>query len=249
VDLPPISEFLGYCFYFPTTVIGPPVTYRDFVKYMNNEGQYKHIPGPGKRAGFLFIQVLISAVVVTVFMPIFNFEYVTSTEYANKSFGYRFLYFNITAICLRARYYVAFKLAQIMITMSGLAWQGYDTHGNERWEEYYTIRTRLELTTSVRYKIEYWNSGVQRWLKNYVYFRVIKEGNAESAKANQVKASLITNLTSALWHGFYPGYFMVFIYLTLANEASKRAFRLKGTLGFLDHGPYRIITWYRMRSL
>ena len=52
-----------------------------------------------------------------------------------------------------------------------------------------------------------WNMPTQRWLKYYVYLRLL-DRNLPRGKP-QVKAYLATFAVSCLWHGFYPGFYLV----------------------------------------
>lgn len=58
------------------------------------------------------------------------------------------------------------------------------------------------MSLSLKNSIEHWNKGTNNWLRFIVYERV---------KHNKL---VLTYALSALWHGFYPGY-----YLTFANGA------------------------------
>lgn len=58
------------------------------------------------------------------------------------------------------------------------------------------------MSLSLRDSIANWNKGTNTWLRSIVY---------ERAKHNKL---VYTYALSALWHGFYPGY-----YLTFANGA------------------------------
>lgn len=58
------------------------------------------------------------------------------------------------------------------------------------------------MALTLRDSIEHWNKGTNRWLRSIVY---------ERAKYNKL---MFTYSLSALWHGFYPGY-----YITFANGA------------------------------
>lgn len=60
----------------------------------------------------------------------------------------------------------------------------------------------FQMSLNLRDSIEHWNKGTNRWLRSIVYERV---------ERNKV---MFTYALSALWHGFYPGY-----YLTFANGA------------------------------
>lgn len=58
------------------------------------------------------------------------------------------------------------------------------------------------MSLNMRDSIEHWNKGTNRWLRSIVYERT------------QYNKLVFTYALSALWHGFYPGY-----YLTFANGA------------------------------
>lgn len=51
----------------------------------------------------------------------------------------------------------------------------------------------------MRDAINNWNMGTNRWLRSIVYERVPKQ-----------YGTLLTFSLSALWHGFYPGYYLTF---------------------------------------
>ena len=51
-----------------------------------------------------------------------------------------------------------------------------------------------------------WNISVHKWLKYYVFLRMVKRDERLS-----LKPILTTFLVSAIWHGFYPGYFLFFL--------------------------------------
>lgn len=57
----------------------------------------------------------------------------------------------------------------------------------------------LQLATNLRDAIGSWNLGTNRWLRLVVYERVPKK-----------YGTLLTFMLSALWHGFYPGYYLTF---------------------------------------
>lgn len=57
----------------------------------------------------------------------------------------------------------------------------------------------LQLATNLRDAINNWNLGTNQWLRVIVYERVPKK-----------YATILTFSLSALWHGFYFGYYMTF---------------------------------------
>jgi MBOAT, membrane-bound O-acyltransferase family len=64
----------------------------------------------------------------------------------------------------------------------------------------------IEFSYDVKDFLGAWNISVHKWLKYYVYLRMIKPG-----QHIQIVPILMTFVVSAIWHGFYPGYFLFFI--------------------------------------
>lgn len=58
------------------------------------------------------------------------------------------------------------------------------------------------------------------WLRNYMYLRVTPKG-----KKPGFRASLATFVTSALWHGFYPGYYLTFVLASVIQTVAKNCRR------------------------
>lgn len=63
------------------------------------------------------------------------------------------------------------------------------------------------------------------WLKNYVYFRLYTEEEIRGSPAKANVSQYVTFIVSALWHGFYPSYYVGFISTALLNQLSKYLFK------------------------
>jgi lysophospholipid acyltransferase len=63
-------------------------------------------------------------------------------------------------------------------------------------------------TMKIKYFLSCWNISVHEWLKNYVFMRMLPTGSRGKGIA---KASFLTMMVSAIWHGFYPGFFFFFL--------------------------------------
>jgi lysophospholipid acyltransferase len=70
-----------------------------------------------------------------------------------------------------------------------------------------------ELGMNPRYKMVYWNMSIHFWLKYNVYIRVLSSNGP--FRNNRVIASFITFIFSAIWHGFYPSYYVSFVLIYL----------------------------------
>jgi lysophospholipid acyltransferase 1/2 len=71
----------------------------------------------------------------------------------------------------------------------------------------------LQLGTNFRDCINNWNIGTNMWLRMVVYERVPKK-----------HGTIFTFALSAVWHGFYPGYYLTFstgaLFVTAARKVS-----------------------------
>lgn len=59
-----------------------------------------------------------------------------------------------------------------------------------------------ETADNIKSLLDTWNMNTNKWLKNYVYLRVTPPG-----KKPNFFSTIATFGTSAIWHGFYPGYY------------------------------------------
>ena len=66
---------------------------------------------------------------------------------------------------------------------------------------------KIESDYLVKNFIVNWNISVHMWLKNYIFIRLVRGVKSKSQKFVPL---VVTFLTSAIWHGFYPGYLIFF---------------------------------------
>ena len=89
--------------------------------------------------------------------------------------------------------------------LTGAGFEGFDADGNPKgWNGVSNMDILgFELAPNIRDLSRSWNKGTQVWLERYVYSRW---GNS----------LLATYSCSAIWHGFYPGYYIFFLTCTCA---------------------------------
>ena len=64
---------------------------------------------------------------------------------------------------------------------------------------------KVEFGQNFREILANWNICSANWLKTHIYTRMIQSGWSATV------STYTTNLVSAFWHGFYPGYYLSFI--------------------------------------
>ncbi|CAG8601371.1 12798_t:CDS:10 [Ambispora leptoticha] len=137
----------------------------------------------------------------------FTIEWTLSEEFKKRSFLYRFYYIQIAAFCARFKYYVVWLIAEGACILSGLGFNGYDDKGNVKWNRVTNIDViAYETADNIKTLLEAWNMNTNKWLKNYVYLRITPSGKKPS-----FFSTFATFGTSALWHGFFPGYYLTFV--------------------------------------
>ncbi|XP_035660168.1 lysophospholipid acyltransferase 2-like [Branchiostoma floridae] len=112
----------------------------------------------------------------------------------------RFGYLHLSIMMARTKYYFAWSLADAVANAAGLGFNGYDENGNPRWDLISNLNIlKIEFATSLKMLIDNWNIQTSLWLKRVCYDR---------APSQPV---LMVYVLSAMWHGFYPGYYFTFL--------------------------------------
>jgi lysophospholipid acyltransferase len=73
-----------------------------------------------------------------------------------------------------------------------------------------------EFPENFRQMSKEWNTGTAQWLKNYVYDRL-----APPKGRVPFYVTLATYVTSALWHGIFPGYFFFFLFAAFGDNLAR----------------------------
>jgi lysophospholipid acyltransferase len=119
----------------------------------------------------------------------------------------------------RQKYYFAWYVAEGASIMAGIGYEGKDANGTMRWRRLKNADPiKVEFAVNMYSITMYWNMRTALWLRLYVYNRL----NSYSAKSWQKRFSTyLTMMTSAFWHGFYPGYYIFFITSAIYTELGR----------------------------
>ena len=84
---------------------------------------------------------------------------------------------------------------------------------------------------SIKVKAECWNMPIQVALKRYIYESIYDPvgsyPNDKVKRKIQARAQLCTLMTSALWHGLYPGYYVSFFHWMLFLQINQEVYRIR----------------------
>ncbi|XP_017120223.1 lysophospholipid acyltransferase 1 [Drosophila elegans] len=233
--MPSALEYFSYVWHFQSILAGPLVFYKDYIEFVegynllssppgngNLENSKREVvlePSPTKAVIRKVIGSLVCAFIFMKFVKIYPVKDMKEDDFQNNtSMVYKYWYAMMATTCIRFKYYHAWLLADAICNNSGLGFTGYDKDGNPKWDLISNINVlSFEFSTNMRDAINNWNCGTNRWLRTLVYERVPKQ-----------YGTLLTFALSAVWHGFYPGYYLTFAtgaVVVTAARTGRRLFR------------------------
>ncbi|XP_073250226.1 lysophospholipid acyltransferase 6-like isoform X2 [Porites lutea] len=105
--------------------------------------------------------------------------------------------------------------AEAVNNLAGLGFNGFDENGKAKWDRITNINIlKFEFATNIKMVCDNWNISTALWLRRTVYERCSRH------------RTLAVFITSSVWHGFYPGYYMMFLSLALFIEAARMGRRV-----------------------
>ena len=148
----------------------------------------------------------------------YNVERVLADEYKQHGLIRRIFILHMLGFTSRLKYYGVWYLTEGACILSGMGYKGVDPKtGRVQWDRLQNVNPwGIETAQNTRAYLANWNMNTNNWLRNYMYLRVTRKG-----KKPGFRASLATFITSAIWHGFYPGYYLSFLLAAFLQTAAK----------------------------
>lgn len=218
---PDILDFLAYVFYFPSLLTGPSYDYAEFQQWIDlsmfdvtindpakGKRKKRRIPRSGRVAALKCLEGIAWIVLWTQVTQFFTVEYALSDKFPRElSLVSRMFYLWVLGFTYRLKYYGAWSISEGACILSGLGFNGKTSSGKYKWNRVQNVDPLgFEFGQNTHTLLEAWNMNTNKWLKNYVYLRVTPKGRKPG-----FTSTLITFLTSALWHGTQPGYYLTFV--------------------------------------
>jgi hypothetical protein len=227
-NAPGLLEFLGYTFCFSNLLAGPASEYSIYLKaidgtiFMTDNGKTSKIPScilPTLKPLLTSLLCLGIFVVLSAKFPLLdttdpqhNTPFILSNEFLEKKLYLRFFHAWVGLLALRQKYYFGWKNAEGAQNIWYAGFDGWDEKGIEKgWETSSNIDIiGFETASDVSKMSRNWNKKTSFWLTRYVYIRT---GGSLAAVYSM----------SALWHGFYPGYYIFFLSVPLPTFCDRLA--------------------------
>ncbi|KZT20666.1 MBOAT-domain-containing protein [Neolentinus lepideus HHB14362 ss-1] len=221
-DFPSLLAFLGYAFYFPGVLVGPYLDYNSYKSLVDgsvfkiaeshhqpkNEHKGRRIPAGRKTMAYRkMLKGLVFLGLFTTCYGSFSYEVAMTPWFPKKNILYRIAYWQLCGFFERTKYYAIWTLTEGASILTGYGFTGFDAFGNSTWDGARNIRVRsIEFAPNFKVLLDSWNIKTAIWLRECVYKRVTPKG-----KKPGFRSSMITFVTSAVWHGIAPGYYLAFL--------------------------------------
>ncbi|KAI6191521.1 hypothetical protein M3Y97_00237200 [Aphelenchoides bicaudatus] len=222
-EVPSVLSYLSYLFCFQTILTGPLCFYADYRDYIDGS----NLPTSEKDKKNLgiwnacipkFAFALVCMAIVGFTNSKANPEQLAEPKMLALPAYQWWLMLDLISTIKRCQYYYAWVFADAVSNLSGFGFNGYDENHKPKWNLISNVNAwNVETSFSFKETLDNWNCTTMHWLRRVAYERV-----------PQNYRTLSTYLLSAVWHGFFLGYYMTFLtgaLVTLAGRATRRCFR------------------------
>jgi len=244
-NVPGILEYLGYTFNFSTVLAGPAFEYKIYAAVCDGSlfnsvdgkpiGKKPSNVWPTIKPFFISILCLVAYTYGTKTFPLLdpsdkqkNTPVIITEEFLSNPWLYRYFYTWVAIFTVRLKFYYAWYNAEASCNVWYGGFEGFDTDGEPKgWGNSSNVDAiGFETAPNIKKSTAAWNKKVARWLNRYVYIRT---GGSLFA----------TYSVSAFWHGFYPGYYFLFLSIPLLTFC-ERLGRKKLTPRFDDGNQWNL---------
>ncbi|KAG8532047.1 uncharacterized protein KY384_003684 [Bacidia gigantensis] len=234
VDITGLLDFAGYVLFFPSLFAGPAFDYVDYRQWIEatmfdvppgtDPAHYpktrkkRKIPRSGTPAAIKAVIGLFWILAFLQFSSWYNASLVLGDSYMQHGFLRRVWLLEALGLTTRMKYYGVWALTEGACILSGMGYKGINPKtGKIDWNRLQNVNPwGIETAQNSRAYLENWNMNTNNWLRYYMYLRVTPKG-----KKPGFRASLATFVTSAFWHGFYPGYYLSFVLAAFLQTIAK----------------------------
>ncbi|CAK8696774.1 unnamed protein product [Clavelina lepadiformis] len=221
---PTFYEYFAYMFSVFGIMAGPLVFFNDFIKCTQEESKYYNEKDTKKSASPSPNRAVLSKVITSMMMIVIYWlgsktwhyqKNVDPTFIESTPVWQRFLYLYGSLFVSRAKYYGVWLFADAVHNVAGIGFSGYCEDGKPQWELISNINIlNIEMATGLKTYIDNWNITTVKWIRLVAYDRL-------STKYRTWACFML----SAFWHGFFPGYYMMFltchVYLLVQRKARR----------------------------
>ncbi|XP_067942505.1 lysophospholipid acyltransferase 6-like [Watersipora subatra] len=222
-----LHQHFTYTFSFVGLLFGPQIFYNDYRSFMRDSSSKKSSTNIYYQAIRTFFGGCVAALLYLLCLPQFDVKRNYAEDVLASGFLYKHLVLYVSMFAAKCKYYFIWLTAQSSCLFAGL--------GEHDISITATVNpVQIELCTSLKQFVDNWNIFAGKWLRFAVYERVSRQ------------KALYTFAVSAIWHGFYPGYAIMFVPLAFYSVLGRKLHKVvrpRFQASQLLRVIYAIITW------
>ncbi|KAI0883473.1 MBOAT family protein [Annulohypoxylon maeteangense] len=234
LKLPSLLDYAGYVLFFPSLLTGPAFDYNEYRGWLDctmfdvpatidpakkpPTRKKRKIPRSATPAMWKLASGCIWVYLFLNLIKYYSHEVLLDDKFMSLGFVRRVFIMHMVGFTARTKYYGVWSMAEGSCILAGLGYNGVDpVTGKISWDRLQNINPwGVETAQNSRAYLGNWNMNTNKWLRYYVYLRVTPRNRKPG-----FRASMATFVTSAFWHGFYPGYYMSFVLASFVQQAAK----------------------------
>ncbi|KAJ2985457.1 hypothetical protein NUW58_g5521 [Xylaria curta] len=234
IQLPGFLDYTGYVLFFPSLLVGPAFDYNEYRGWIDCSmfsvpatvdpakkpltRKKRKIPRSATPAMWKMVCGLLWILAFLNLGKWYSPDILFTDRYMTYNFLRRVFILHMVGFTARTKYYGVWFLAEGSCILAGLGYNGINpATGRVSWNRLQNINPwGVEFAQNSRAYLENWNMNTNKWLRNYIYLRVTPRNRKPG-----FRASMATFVTSAFWHGFYPGYYLAFVLASFVQTAAK----------------------------
>ena len=180
VEKPTLVEVLSFIYFYPTSIIGPSIEYKDFINFINEADCYSHL---NENLFYIisngiiyFLASFLSMAYYAVISNKLPLEAVSEKDFGKHNLFYGLLYIKICIPAIRARYYSGWILSYSTVIFSGLSYTETEDEKSKKVIKsldkgsYGRVRSS-EWSINPNETINEWNKTIHLWLRIYKNFK------------------------------------------------------------------------------
>ncbi len=138
--------------------------------------------------------------------PLIPYEYMATAEFAQQSWWYKLIYFNISVIIERFENYYKWTISQSAYVASGLGFNGYDRDEKPKWDQFVLCYfPECDMTYNVSFVAACMDPTTRIWKDRYIKLRIYNEKEIRNDWKKLHTRDFLSTAIMASWYGFYPG--------------------------------------------
>ncbi|XDG01205.1 hypothetical protein ABKA04_000820 [Annulohypoxylon sp. FPYF3050] len=234
LKLPSLLDYAGYVLFFPSLLTGPAFDYNEYRGWLDctmfdvpatidpakkpPTRKKRKIPRSATPAMWKLASGCIWVYLFLNLIKYYSHEVLLDDQFMKLGLLRRIFTMHMVGFTARTKYYGVWSMAEGSCILAGLGYNGVDpVTGKISWDRLQNINPwGVETAQNSRAYLGNWNMNTNKWLRYYVYLRVTPRNRKPG-----FRASMATFVTSAFWHGFYPGYYLSFVLASFVQQAAK----------------------------